>query len=101
MKLATQSKSDVAIVVNLDELDDASAARPRGLPAAAGSDPVGGFMPRQYVADFGCAAARVARHGEPFERKGQTGAIPSPAVASVTASASARRSPTAALAPAG
>jgi hypothetical protein len=91
MKLATQSKSDVAIVVNLDELDDASAARPRGLPAAAGSDPVGGFMPRQYVADFGCAAARVAHHGEPFERKGRTGAIPSPAVASVTASASARR----------
>jgi hypothetical protein len=38
------------------EFDDAIGSRPRGLPAAAGPDPVGGFVSGQHVADAGCAA---------------------------------------------
>jgi hypothetical protein len=58
------------------EFDDASGARLCGLSAAVGSDPVGGFVPRQYVADASDAAASVARHGEPFERKGRPRTVP-------------------------
>ena len=38
------------------ELDDAVCRRLRGLSAAAGPDPVGGFVSGQHVADAGCAA---------------------------------------------
>ena len=50
-------------------------ARRRGLSAAAWPDPVGGFVPRHHVADFGCAAVFVADHGEPLEREGGAGAV--------------------------
>ena len=58
------------------ELDDAAHPWSRGLSAAAGADPVGGFMPWKRVAHARDAAARVADHGEPLERKGRPGAIP-------------------------
>ena len=35
------------------EFDDAIGSRPRGLPAAAGPDPVGGFVSGEQVADLG------------------------------------------------
>ena len=35
------------------ELHDAIGSRPRGLPAAAGPDPVGGFVSGEQVADLG------------------------------------------------
>ena len=35
------------------EFDDALGSRPRGLPAAAGPDPVGGFVSGEQVADLG------------------------------------------------
>ncbi len=38
------------------EFDDAIGSRPRGRAAATGSDPVGGFVSGQHVADSGCAA---------------------------------------------
>jgi hypothetical protein len=47
------------------EFDDAIGSRPRGLPAAAGSDPVGGFVSGQHVADLGDAVGWAADHGEP------------------------------------
>ena len=58
------------------EVDDAIGARPRGLAAATGSDPVGRLMSRQHVADADDAAVGVADHGEPFQRKGRPCAIP-------------------------
>ena len=57
------------------EFDDAIGSRPRGLSAAAGPDPVGGFVSGQHVADAGCAAVWAASHGESFERKGRPGAV--------------------------
>ena len=44
------------------ELDDAIGPRPRGLSAAAGPNPVGGFMPCQNIANASDAAACVTRH---------------------------------------
>jgi hypothetical protein len=35
------------------EFDDAIGSRPRELPAAAGPDPVGGFVSGEQVADLG------------------------------------------------
>jgi len=58
------------------EFDDAVGSRPRGLAAAARADPVGRFVSGQHVADFGDPAVRAADHGEPFESKGRTGALP-------------------------
>ena len=57
------------------EFDDASGSRPRGLPAAAGPDPGGGFVSGQHVADAGCAAVWAAGHGESLEREGWPGAL--------------------------
>jgi hypothetical protein len=53
------------------ELDDAIGPRPRGLSAAAGPDPVGGFVPWQHVADASDPAVCTAAHGEPLESKGR------------------------------
>jgi len=58
------------------EFDDAIGSRPRGRAAATGSDPVGGFVSGQHVADSGCAAVWAADHGEPLEREGGPGAVP-------------------------
>ena len=58
------------------ELDDAIGPRPRGRSRAARTDPVGGLVSGEYVADFGCAAACVMCHRESLERKGWPGAIP-------------------------
>jgi hypothetical protein len=55
------------------EPDDAAHPWSRGLSAAAGADPVGGFMPWKRVSHARDAAARVADHGEPLERKGRPG----------------------------
>ena len=55
--------------LNWRELDDAIGSWPRGLSAAATPDPVGGFVPREHVADSGCASVGVADHGEPFKRE--------------------------------
>jgi hypothetical protein len=68
------------------ELDDAAHPWSRGLSAAAGAYPVGGFMPWKRVAHARDAAARVADHGEPLERKGRPGAIPQGASAAVVTS---------------
>ena len=57
------------------EFDDAIGSRPRGLPAAAGSDPVGGLVSGQRVADAGDPAVWAADHGEPLEREGGAGAV--------------------------
>ena len=57
------------------ELDDAAGPWPRGLSRAARADPVGGFVPGQHVADFGCVAACVAGHGEPLECEGGPGTL--------------------------
>ena len=57
------------------EFDNAIGSRPRGLAAAAGSDPVGGFVSGQHVADLGDAVGWAADHGESFERKGRPGAV--------------------------
>ncbi len=43
------------------ELDDAIGPRPHGLSAAAGPDPVGGFVPGKHVADAGNRTAIPAR----------------------------------------
>ena len=58
------------------ELHDAIGFRPRGLPAAAGPDPVGCFVSREHVADAGNPAVWAADHGEPFQCEGGPGAIP-------------------------
>ena len=55
------------------ELDDAVGPRPRGLAAAAGPDPVGGFVPREHVADADDAAVWAADHGEPAFKRGVQG----------------------------
>ena len=52
------------------ELDDAAGPRLRGLSLSAWPDPVGGLVPRHHVTDATDAAACVADHGEPLERKG-------------------------------
>jgi hypothetical protein len=57
------------------ELDDAIGSRPHGLPPTTPPDPVGRLVPREHVADSGCAAVWGADHGEPFERKGRPGAV--------------------------
>ncbi len=57
------------------EFDDAVGPRPRGLAAATGSDPVGGLMPGQHVADATDAAIFTAPHGEPFQREGRPGTV--------------------------
>jgi len=46
------------------QFDHAIGSRPRGLPLASRADPVGGFVPEEHVADFGCAAARITSHKE-------------------------------------
>ena len=51
-------------------IDDAIGPRPRGLPAAAGPDPGGGFVPRQHVADAGNPAVWATDHGESLECEG-------------------------------
>jgi hypothetical protein len=53
------------------EFDDTVGSRPRGLPPTAPPDPVGGFVPREHVADASDPAVRAADHGEPFEREGR------------------------------
>ena len=58
------------------ELDDAIGPRPRGRSRWARTDPVGGLVSGEHVADFGCAAACVMCHRESLERKGWPGAIP-------------------------
>jgi len=58
------------------ELDDAVRSRSRGRSRAARTDPVGGLVSGEHVADFGCAAACVMCHRESLERKGWPGAIP-------------------------
>jgi len=58
------------------ELDDAVRPRPRGRSRAARTDPVGGLVSGEHVADFGCAAACVTCHRESLERKGWPGPIP-------------------------
>ena len=57
------------------EFDDAIGSRPRGLPAAAGSDPVGGFVSGQHVADLGDAVGWAADHGESLECEWGAGAV--------------------------
>jgi len=57
------------------EFDQAVRAGPRGLTPAAGPDPVGGFVPRQHVADAGDRAVWAADHGEPLECEGGAGAV--------------------------
>ena len=57
------------------ELDDAIGPRPRGLAAAAGPDPGGGFVPRQHVADAGNPAGWAADHGQSLQCKGRPGAV--------------------------
>ncbi len=49
------------------ELDDAVGSRLRGLSRAARTDPVGGLVSGEHVADFGCAAARVTINREPLQ----------------------------------
>jgi hypothetical protein len=57
------------------ELDDAIGSRPRGLAAAAGPDPVGGFVSGQRVADAGDPAVWAADDGEPMKREGGPGTV--------------------------
>jgi len=57
------------------ELHDASGSRPRGLAAAAGPDPVGGFVSGQHVPDASDPAASTADHGESLECEGGPGAV--------------------------
>ena len=54
----------------------AAGSRPRGFSAAAGPDPVGGFVPRQHVADASDPAVCTAPHGEEFWRKRRLGTVP-------------------------
>jgi hypothetical protein len=53
------------------EFDDTVGSRPRGLPPTAPPDPVGGFVPREHVADASDPAVRAAAYGQPFEREGR------------------------------
>ena len=48
------------------EFDDAIGSRPRGLPPTTPPDPVGRLVPREHVADSGCAAVWGANHGQDF-----------------------------------
>ena len=57
------------------ELDQAVRSRPRGLPAAAGPDPVGGLVSGQRVADAGDPAVWAADHGQSFECEGGPGTV--------------------------
>ena len=57
------------------QLDAAVGPWPGKLPAAAGPDPVGGFMPGQHVADAGDPAVWAADHGEPLECEGGPGTV--------------------------
>ena len=57
------------------EFDAAIGPRPRGLAAAAGPDPVGGFVSGQHVADAGYPAVWAADHGEPLEGEGGPGTV--------------------------
>ena len=57
------------------ELDDAIDPWPRGLPAAAGPDPGGGFVSGQPVTDAGNPAGWAADHGESLECEGRPGAV--------------------------
>ena len=57
------------------ELDDAIDPWPRGLPAAAGPDPGGGFVSGQPVTDAGNPAGWAADHGESLECEGGAGAV--------------------------
>jgi hypothetical protein len=57
------------------EFDDAAGSWPRGLSAATGADPGGGFVPRQHVADADDAAVGVADHGESLECEWGAGAV--------------------------
>ena len=57
------------------EFDAAIGPRPRGLAAAAGPDPVGGFVSGQHVADAGYSAVWAADHGEPLEGEGGPGTV--------------------------
>ena len=57
------------------EFDDAIGPRPRGLSATTPSDPGGGLVPREHVADLGNVAVWAASHGEPFEGKGWPGPV--------------------------
>ena len=50
------------------EVDDAIGLRSRGLAAATGSDPVGGLVSGQRVADAGDPAVWAADHGEPSRK---------------------------------
>jgi hypothetical protein len=55
------------------EFDAAARPRRRGLSAAAGPDPGGGFVSGQHGANLGDAAVSPADRGEPRESKGQAG----------------------------
>ena len=68
------------------EFNDAVGSRPRGLPPAPRTDPVGRLVSGEHVADASDPAIFTAPHEEPFQRES-------------TATASGRRSPTAARAP--
>ena len=57
------------------EFDAAIGPRPRGLAAAAGPDPVGGFVSGQHVADAGYPAVWAADHGEPLKGEGGPGTV--------------------------
>ena len=72
--------------LNRRKLDNAIGSRPRGLPPAARADPVGRLVLGEHVADASDPAIFTAPHEEPFQRES-------------TATASGRRSPTAARAP--
>ena len=61
--------------LNWRELDNAIGPRPGGLSAAAGPDPVGGFVSGEQVADFGDAAVCTTPYGESLEGKGWPGAV--------------------------
>jgi hypothetical protein len=51
------------------EIDDATGARPRGLPPPPPPDLGGRLVPLLHVADAGDAAVWTAGHGKPLERK--------------------------------
>ena len=57
------------------EFDQAIGSRPRGLPPTTPPDPVGRLVPREHVADSGCAAVWAANHGEPLKREWRPGTV--------------------------
>ena len=57
------------------EFDQAVRAGPRGLPPTTPPDPVGRLVPREHVADSGCAAVWAANHGEPLKREWRPGTV--------------------------